>query len=62
MAEINYSYRPKKICSKCNKEIPYLLSVESGKKFRCPLCNQIVEYKDCIIFHEGDETNGRPVS
>lgn len=47
----NYNYKPKKICNKCKKEIPHLISMGCGKRFKCPLCLQIVDFHKCIIMN-----------
>ena len=45
----NYLYVPKKVCYKCKQEIPYLISMGCGKRFKCPKCDQIVEMHKCVV-------------
>ena len=49
---VSYSRKVKKICEKCKKEVPYFISVDNGKKFKCPLCKAFVDFLKCILIQE----------
>ena len=45
----DYKKPIQKVCHKCKKDIPHLIALECGKRFKCPECKQVVDFHRCIL-------------